>query len=165
VMCWNQKGKKLFLWCKKKLWKAEAHASKPGRVVFLENYFAITPQHIDLEAFKFHFLKRVKPKIISLFISRNEWKHFKFHSFFSKTTIVMIKFLQNLRIFSILENFSRILEKFQFSISRHFHLTFHFSKTVNKIFISLFTSRKEWIRFSFHSSLLEKSESDFTFHF
>ena len=57
--------------------------------------------------------------------------------------------LQNLRIFSILENFSRILEKFHFSISisRHFHFTFHFSKRVNQIFISLFTSRKEWIRF------------------
>ena len=80
--------------------------------------------------------------------------------------------------------FSRILEKFHFSISisRHFHFTFHsrsrswdifislftlgldikafsfhfsFSKWVNQIFISLFTSRNEWTKFSFHFSLLE----------
>ena len=61
----------------------------------------------------------------------------------------------NLRIFLILKNFSRILEKFHFSISisRHFHFTFH--------------SRKEWTRFSVHFSLLGKSERDlsFTFHF
>ena len=40
----------------------------------LENYFAISPLDLDLEAFKFHFhfSKRVKPKIISLFISRKE---------------------------------------------------------------------------------------------
>ena len=73
------------------------------------------------------------------------------------------------RKFSRNFEFSRILEKFHFSISisRHFHFTFHFSKRVNQIFISLFTSRKEWIRFSFHFSLLEKSETDFhfTFHF
>ena len=62
---------------------------------------------------------------------------------------------QNLGIFLILKNFSRILEKFHFSISisRHFHFTFH--------------SRKEWTRFSVHFSLLGKSERDlsFTFHF
>ena len=59
----------------------------------------------------------------------------------------------------ILENFSRFLKKFHFSISilRHFHFTFHFSKRVNQIFISLFTSRKQWNRFSFHFSLLEFS--------
>ena len=65
--------------------------------------------------------------------------------------------------------FSRILEKFHFliSISSHFHFTFHFSKTVNQIFISLFTSRKEWNQNSIHFSFLEKSEkeNDFTFHF
>ena len=40
----------------------------------LENYFAISPLDLDLEAFKFHFhfLKRVKPKIISLFISQKK---------------------------------------------------------------------------------------------
>ena len=86
--------------------------------------------------------------------------------------------------FRIYQEFSRILEKFHFSISisRHFHFTFHsrsrswdifislftldldikafsfhfsFSKLVNHIFISLFTSRNEWTRFSFHFSLLE----------
>ena len=38
---------------------------------------------------------------------------------------------------------------------------------MNQIFISLFTSRNEWTRFSFHFSLLEMSEPDFhfTFHF
>ena len=73
------------------------------------------------------------------------------------------------RKFSKKIEFSRILEKFHFSISisRHFHFTFHFSKRVNQIFISLFTSRKQWNRFSFHFSLLEKSESNFhfTLHF
>jgi len=92
----------------------------------------------------------------------------------------ILKFLE----FLILKNFSRILEKFHFSISisRHFHFTFHsrsrswdifislftldldikafsfhfsFSKWVKLIFISLFTSRNEWTRFSFHFSLLE----------
>ena len=86
--------------------------------------------------------------------------------------------------FRIYQEFSRILEKFHFSISisRHFHFTFHsrsrswdifislftldldikafsfhfsFSKLVNHIFISLFTSRNEWTRFSFHFSLLK----------
>ena len=86
----------------------------------------------------------------------------------------------------ILKNFSRILEKFHFSISisRHFHFTFHsrsrsqgifislfildldlkafafhfsFSKWVNKIFISLFTSRKKCERESFSLLLLKLS--------
>ena len=67
--------------------------------------------------------------------------------------------LQNLRIFSILENFSRILEKFHFSISisRHFHFTFHFSKRVNQIFISLFTSRT----FNIHSRRTLPGEKKF----
>ena len=86
-----------------------------------------------------------------------------------------IVWIWKLSSFLVFGNFSKIfkkfwiLEKFHFSISisRHFHFTFHFSKRVNQIFISLFTSRKEWIWFSFHFSLLEKSESDFnfTFHF
>ena len=92
----------------------------------------------------------------------------------------ILKFLE----FLILKNFSRILEKFHFSISisRQFHFTFHsrsrfwgifislftldldikafsfhfsFSKWVKLIFISLFTSRNEWNRFSFHFSLLD----------
>ena len=86
--------------------------------------------------------------------------------------------------FLILKNFSKILEKFHFSISisRHFQFTFHsrsrfwdifislftldldikafsfhfsFSKWVNQIFISLFTSRNKWTRIPFHFSLLE----------
>ena len=80
---------------------------------------------------------------------------------------------QNLGIFLI-------LEKFHFSISRHFHFTFHFSKKWIRFlfhfslleksesdFHFTFTSRKKWIKFSFHFSLLEKSETDFhfTFHF
>ena len=32
---------------------------------------------------------------------------------------------------------------FSISISRHFHFTFYFPKRLNKIFISLFTSRKD----------------------
>merc|ERR1712074_12318 len=53
------------------------------------------------------------------------------------------------RKFSKKIEFSRILEKFHFSISisMHFHFTFHFSKRVNQIFISLFTSRT----FNIHS--------------
>ena len=62
---------------------------------------------------------------------------------------------QNLGIFLILKNFSRILEKFHFSISisRHFHFTFHSRSRFQGIFISLFT--------------LEMSErkNKFTFHF
>ena len=61
----------------------------------------------------------------------------------------------NLRIFLILKNFSRILEKFHFSISisRHFHFTFHSRSRSQCIFVSLFT--------------LENSErkTKFTFHF
>jgi len=58
------------------------------------------------------------------------------------------------------------LEKFHFSISisRRFYFTFHFSKRVNLIFISLFTSRREWIRFKFHFSLLELSISTLAGH-
>ena len=60
---------------------------------------------------------------------------------------------QNLGIFLILKNFSRILEKFHFSISisRHFHFTFH--SRSQGIFISLF--------------ILEMSErkTKFTFQF
>ena len=42
--------------------------------------------------------------------------------------------------------------EFHFSISilRHFCFTFHFSKRVNQIWISLFTSRSKWRRFFFH---------------
>ena len=76
--------------------------------------------------------------------------------------------------YCVFKNFSRILEKFHFSISisKHFQFTFHsrfqgilisFSKRVNHIFMSLFTSRKELIIFSFHFSLLGKSERDFFF--
>ena len=57
--------------------------------------------------------------------------------------------------FRIYQEFSRILEKFHFSISisRHFHFTFH---------------SRNWLdTFLFHFSLLEMSEPDFhfTFHF
>ena len=73
--------------------------------------------------------------------------------------------------YCVFKNFSRILEKFHFSISisKHFQFTFHsrfqgilisFSKRVNHIFISLLTSQKELIIFSFHFSLLGKSERD-----
>ena len=57
--------------------------------------------------------------------------------------------------FRIYQEFSRILEKFHFSISisRHFHFTFHSRSRFQGIFISLFT--------------LEMSErkNKFTFHF
>ena len=95
--------------------------------------------------------------------------------------------------FWILKNFSRILEKFHFSISisRHFHFTFHsrsrskcifislftldldlkafafhfsFSKWVNQIFISLFTSRTKSEREIFSLSLLELSISTLAGH-
>ena len=64
--------------------------------------------------------------------------------------------------------FREFLETFQeISDSREFSRNFTSRSRSRGIFISLFTSRKEWIRFSFHFSLLEKSESDFhfTFHF
>ena len=78
--------------------------------------------------------------------------------------------LENSREISLLD---LDLEAFSFHFSLleksewDFYFIFHFSKRVNQIFISLFTSRKEWIRFSIHFSLLENSESDFqfTFHF
>ena len=56
---------------------------------------------------------------------------------------------------------------FSISISRHFCFTFHFSKRVKQIWISLFTSRSKWRRFFFSLSILEKSEANFhfTFHF
>ena len=50
-----------------------------------------------------------------------------------------------------LENFQEILN------SREFSRNFTSRSRSRGIFISLFTSRKEWIRFSFHFSLLEKS--------
>ena len=73
--------------------------------------------------------------------------------------------LKNLNFQEFLENSQEIslldldLEAFSFHFS--------FSKRVNQIFSSLFTSRKKWKRFIFHFSLLEKSEPDFyfTFHF
>ena len=107
--------------------------------------------------------------------------------------IIWTKILKFLN-FLILKNFSRILEKFHFSISisRQFHLTFHspsrfwgifislfildldfeafsfhFSFSISRHFYFIFHSRNEWNWFSFHFSLLEMSEPDFhfTFHF
>ena len=131
-----------------------------------------------------HFSFLEKSESISdftLFLEKKEWNyacnfafcHEKF-TFLIKVKVCymkiiwtkILKFLE----FLILKNFSRILEKFHFSISisRHFHFTFHsrsrswdifislfilemgepdfyftfhFSKWVNQIFISLFTSR------------------------
>ena len=82
--------------------------------------------------------------------------------------------------FRIYQEFSRILEKFHFSISisRQFHFTFHSRSRSWDIFISLFTLDLDIKAFSFHFSfsklvnhifisLLEMSEPDFhfTFHF
>ena len=65
------------------------------------------------------------------------------------------EFLKNFQDFFILENSREIslldldLEAFSFHFSllekseSDFYFTFHFSKRVNQIFISLFTSRKE----------------------
>ena len=62
--------------------------------------------------------------------------------------------------------FREFLENFQeISNSREFSRIFTSRSRSRCIFISLFTPRKEWIRFSFHFSLLEKSESDFHFTF
>ena len=58
-----------------------------------------------------------------------------------------------------LENFQEILNY------REFSRNFTSRSRSRGIFISLFTSRKEWIRFLFHFSFLEKSESDFHFTF
>ena len=54
----------------------------------LEIFFEISPLDLGLEVFKFHFhfSKRVKQKIISLFISRKGWKEYLFHfSFLEKS--------------------------------------------------------------------------------
>ena len=54
----------------------------------LEIFFEISPLDLGLEVFQFHFhfSKRVKQKIISLFISRKEWKEYLFHfSFLEKS--------------------------------------------------------------------------------
>ena len=64
--------------------------------------------------------------------------------------------------------FRQFLENFQEIVnSREFSRNFTSRSRSRGIFISLFTSRKEWIRFSFHFSLLKNSETDFhfTFHF
>ena len=57
---------------------------------------------------------------------------------------------QNFEISRFLDS-QEFLEKFHFSISRHF--TFHSRNEFKLIFISLFTSQNEWTRFSFHFSL------------
>ena len=98
--------------------------------------------------FNFHFSKSVKAFQISLFSQekKSEIMHVNYENWLCKTlkyNIYNDYILQNLRIFLILEGFSRIHEKFHFSISilRNFHFTF----------------RKEWIGFSFHFSLFKKS--------
>ena len=63
-------------------------------------------------------------------------------STFQRRSLQNEKYLDpNLRIYLILKNFSRVLENFHFSRSRS-----------RGIFISLITSGKDWIRFSFHFS-------------
>ena len=87
------------------------------------------------------------------------------------------KFLENSREISLLDlDLEAFSIHFSFSISRHFnfileksepyfHFTSHFSKRVNHIFISLFTSRKKWKGFVFfHFSLLELSISTLAGH-
>ena len=67
-----------------RLWVSNLRESRFSRI--LENFFHISP--LDLEAFQFHFhfSKRVKSKINSLFISRKEWKGKWFHfSFLEKS--------------------------------------------------------------------------------
>ena len=57
----------------------------------LENYFEISLLDLGLEVFQFHFhfSKRVKEKIISLFISQKEWKDNFFHfSFLEKSETI-----------------------------------------------------------------------------
>ena len=73
--------------------------------------------------------------------------------YFTKSKIFLYsrEFLENSREISLLD---LDLEAFSFHCSllekseSDFHLTFHFSEKVNQIFNSLFTSRKERIRFS-----------------
>ena len=77
----------------------------------------------------------------SIHFSFLEKSEFRFHSFFSRKRV-------NSREISLLD-----LEAFSFHFSllekseSDFHFTFHFSKTVKQIFISLFTSRT----FNIHS--------------
>ena len=57
----------------------------------LEIFFEISLLDLDLEVFQFHFhfSKRVKEKIISLFISQKEWKDNFFHfSFLEKSETI-----------------------------------------------------------------------------
>ena len=57
----------------------------------LEIFFEISLLDLDLEVsqFHFHFSKRVKQKIISLFISQKEWKDYFFHfSFLEKSECI-----------------------------------------------------------------------------
>ena len=67
--------------------------------------------------------------------------------------IIWTKILKFLN-FLILKNFSKILEKFHFSISisRHFQFTFHSRSRFWDIFISLFTLDLDIKAFSFHFS-------------
>ena len=92
-------------------------------------------------------------------VGRNMVWIWKLSSFF-----VFGNFSKIFKKFWILENSREIslldldLEAFSFHFSllekseSYFYFTFHFSKRVNQIFISLFTSRKERIKFSFHFS-------------
>ena len=67
-------------------WGSNQRESRFSRI--LEIFFEISPLDLGLEVFQFHFhfSKRVKQKIISLFISRKEWKEYLFHfSFLEKS--------------------------------------------------------------------------------
>ena len=124
------------------------------------------PQRITVTMkFNFNsiFYVRYKSEEISPYVGRKADWVLKFSCFFGFQESRGIGYSR----YCVFKNFSRILEKFHFSISisKHFQFTFHsrfqgilisFSKRVNHIFISLLTSQKELIIFSFHFSLLGK---------
>ena len=75
----------------------------------LENYFEISLLDLEVFQFHFHFSKRVKQKIISLFISQKEWKDNLFHfSFLEKSERI--------------SDFTLFLEKKEWNYARTEHL-------------------------------------------
>ena len=78
----------------------------------LEIFFEISLLDLDLEVsqFHFHFSKRVKQKIISLFISQKEWKDYFFHFSFLKKS-------------ECISNFTLFLEKKRVKLGPGYNIT------------------------------------------
>ena len=100
----------------------------------------------------------MKPKIISLFISRKEWNHLKFHSFFEKKSEILHVICKNWVMYNTeIEH----LQLLYFTKSKNFLDSQKFLEISREISLT----NLDLEAFSFHFSPLEKSESDFHFTF